>query len=163
MDGLAYVRVSAGHEPFTLMVSDTTDAQHAALTANADVYALPSMDSPLGGAEANRARTFFAAAHLPEAWIANGTTGRALFRYVQKYMTLLDNTMAFTRERIFTGARSLNTNFADLPDNLKEVLRRAAQRAGVSSLNEAQSLRDVLHAKVQELPNRPLSAYGVNF
>jgi hypothetical protein len=97
-----------------LLARDISEADHASLILNADVYAFPdNLDSPVSDA---RVSTFFEAIRLPTDWLTPSTTYRELLRQVagmmqfnQRYGGISGGHSIFENATLSTRLRQMTT------------------------------------------------------
>lgn len=147
-----------GPEQVCLLIADVTDPEHAAVTANADVRAMPQdLDSTL----TNAARTQIAAAleslNVPAHWIANGQTYRIVLRRLVGIFDLTCNVQG--RGLRFLQA-SLDSQVSDLPQPVRTAMQDAADTLGLSTagITGATTVRAALASIGAQFDSRPVIA-----
>ncbi len=150
-----------GPEDVGLLVVDSTDPEHTALIANADVRAFPA---DLDTAVTNGARTQIVnaleALNVPAQWVANGQTFRVVFRRLAGIFQLLQNVGG--RGLRFLQV-SLDNQISTLPANVRQAMQDAATALNLSTagITGTTTLRAALATIGAQFDSRPVRACGV--
>jgi hypothetical protein len=148
-----------GIEPSMLVVIDLSTAEHALLAGQADVTALPAdVDQQIG--TQGRLDTIVAeleALNLPGNWVNVNHTYRFVLRMVTGAFRVAQRVLGIlgrTEGKIFGGGRTLETQYNQLPLNLRNALVQAADEMGIdySHLTATSTLRVILRTFGQQLP-----------
>lgn len=162
VDGRSCTMLSYGQEDACLFVVDSTDAQHTALTANADVRAFPA-DLDTTVTAGNRAAIVNAleALNVPAQWVANGQTFRVVLRRLVGMFLLLQRVHG--RGFRFLQA-SLDSQVSALPANVRQSMQDAAADLQLSNagITGTTTLRAALATIGAQFDARPVQACKVS-
>lgn len=153
-----------GLEPVMLVAGEMDLARDAAVTANADVLALPvDLDQALGGAGRNRVQSALEARNLPAGWVTATMTYRQVVRPVAAILLFAQRYHGLTGARLFGSGVTLDTAFGSLPAQVQQNLLRAAESLGydTSALTASTTLRQALKAMSDQWGARPIRLNGV--
>ncbi len=159
------VSMDFGFEPVMLVAGEMDAARDAAVTANADVAALPvNLDVNLTAAQVTAMQTKLEAVNIPAGWVSTALTWRqvirtvvGMFQFAQRYNSVAGNV------RLFGGTVMLDTQFSALPLSLRQDLQTTAQSLGydTSSLTATSTVRQILKAMADQWGARPIVIGGV--
>lgn len=147
----------------TVVVADTDDTQHATLVGQADVFAVPALDSTIPNTTArNRVRTLLEGKGIPGNWVGTGMTYRSVVRVVLHAMHYHNVSIALAG-RIFAGSIDLSLTVSQLPAGAASRLQEAANRLGLdySGVTGATTLRQLLQGMGQQLASVPVDLGGM--
>lgn len=162
VDGSKCTCLRYGEENVCLLVVNSTDAQHTALIANADVRAMPT---DLDTVVTNGARTAIVnaleALNVPAHWVANGQTFRIVFRRLVGIFQLFQNLEG--RKLRFLQA-SLDAQISTLPQAVRTGMQDAASALSLdmSSITGTTTLRAALATIGAQFDSRPVFACGIS-
>lgn len=153
-----------GKEPWFIVFADVTPAERTAITANADVTAIPaSLDNAIGGALAT-VQAKLEAANLPSQWVTSVMTWRTLVKNIVRLLPVVQRFrgLAPAANRLFDAGLTLDSTLGDIPATPRQRLNQAAQQLGLdtSSLTLATTIRSALVTLAQQLPLPTITAYG---
>jgi len=138
-----------GGEALCAAICEVTDAAHAQLAANLDVYAFPSdPDASLGGAERTRLLAFLAAAGLPDLGLTPQDSPRSVLRGLHGLFRVAQKLQAQSGRRMLPAGVTLATPWNALDPDFQAALTTAAAALGLSTtvLSGATPLRTILAA-----------------
>lgn len=138
--------VSYGSEPVCLLAADVTAAQHGALTAHADVTALPADLTQAIGGQLGAVQAALVSLNIPEDWVQGTHTYRQVVRVVATVFLFASRLQAAQVARLFGGTVTLATRFNQLPAGVRTALRDTADSLGIDStqLSGTMTLRQLL-------------------
>ena len=121
-----------GSIDMAVLCADILDADHAFVSAQADVYSLPlNLDVTMTLAERSTMNTYLEAHAIPGDWLAAGDTFRSALRTVTAMMLYLQRVLAIIGYPAdpFAGI-TLNTQYRNIPTALHDALLQAATELG---------------------------------
>lgn len=115
-----------------IVVADISDVDHAALSANSDVYSFPvGLDATMTVTERSAANTFFETVGIPGDWLAQGDTFRSVLRTVtQMFLYIICVTALMGYPVDPTAGLTLNTQYRNIPNPLHDALHTGATSLG---------------------------------
>lgn len=150
-----------GPELVCLFVADTTETEHAAITANPDVRAFPeNLDSLVTAGNRTAIVNALEAANVPAQWVANGQTFRMVLRRLAGIFELLKNVDA----RGFRFLQqALGNQISTLPANVRNAMQQAAEFLGLDTtgITGSTTLRAALTIIGAQFEQRPILALGI--
>lgn len=155
---MSYVAADYGLEPVMIVTADTTDTQHASITANVDVLALPdNLDNPFSGLAANRAKTALEGVNIPAQWIPGGMTYRQVLRAVRGMFDFAQRYNGLTGNNIFASGITLSTKFSQLGQAVQNRVLQVAQNIGLdtSFIASTTTIGDILANFAQQMKANP--------
>lgn len=162
VDGRSCTMLSYGQEDACLFVVDSTDAQHTALTANADVRAFPAdLDSAVSAGNRAQIVNALEALNVPAQWVANGQTFRVVLRRLVGIFLLLQR----VHGRGFRFLQqALDNQINTLPANVRQSMQDAAADLQLSTggITGTTTLRAALTAIGAQFDSRPVRACKVS-
>jgi hypothetical protein len=134
-----------GLEPVMLVRADVTNAQHNAITANADADAFPTNLENTLGANVGTVETQLEAKGIPGDWVTAGMTFRAVLRWVARLFCIAQRLNGRAGLRLLSD-QTLSSTVGDLPIAKRQALNEAAQSLGLdtSSITLAMTIRQAL-------------------
>lgn len=160
-----FVNIPYGLEPVVLVVANTTDAEHAAISANLDVLAFPrATDDPVSAIELNELQSRLEALKFPAQWITTSLSRRRVLR------TVLQLCQFFTRYAVlesgtpFAGGATLTTRFNQLTVAQREAIQRVATNFGIdaSGMGGATTLASALKTIADQMPVPRIVGDGID-
>lgn len=142
--------VDFGAQPIFLVAADVSDAQDAAIVANADARKVPDdLDSVVGAGNLAAVQNDLESRNIPGTWVAANTTWRTIARAVMIYCFLFQRYGAVAANysnALISGTVTLDTTFGSLPLQVRQNLQTAAQQLGLdtSGFTGASTLRQIL-------------------
>lgn len=162
VDGSRCTFIRYGQEDAGLFVVDSTDAQHAALVANADVRALPAdLDTAVTNAARTQIVNALEALNVPAHWVANGQTFRIVLRRLVGMFLLLQR----VHGRGFRFLQqALDNQISTLPANVRQAMQDAAVdlQLDTAGITGATTLRVAMATIGAQFDQRPLLACKVS-
>lgn len=155
-DGLRYQCIDYGDEPYFLVASDVTNAQHTTLTSFADIAAFPqNLDLEVGG-NLSTVQTELENRNLPGTWVNANHTFRQILFGVWAVMTLAGVLYARSLAKIFESGITLSTTMAELTQTQRNRLEDAAIALDLdySSVTGSTTVRQVLRILCQQMKPR---------
>lgn len=150
-----------GPEPYCIVISDVDATQHANVTANSDVRAVPAnLDTTI----VNGARTTIVnaleSASIPAQWVANGMTHRVFLRRLVGIF-LVTQGVHGKKFRLLQAA--LDDALSTLSANARQALQdiATAQQLSTAGITGATTLRAALTALCAQFDSRPVIYAGV--
>jgi hypothetical protein len=121
-----------GLEPTCLVVADVSDAQHTTLVANADVTAAPLNidDTIANAAQRDTVRSKLEVLNIPTGWVDIGMTFRVVLRTVAQLMLFAQCYNRIANRRIIEPGYTLDTLINDIPLEVRQGLKAAADIRG---------------------------------
>jgi hypothetical protein len=141
-----------GNEPLCFLGADVTPAQHAALTANADVSPFPvDLDSTVG-ANLATVQQALESRNLPADDVTVNTPYRIMMRWIIAIFSIT------TAQPLFSGGVTLDTTLGQLTVAQRQELQAAAQSAGYSTagLTLQSTIREALRKAVGSAGERTI-------
>lgn len=141
-----------GNEPLCLLGADVTPAQHAALTANADVSPFPvDLDSTVG-ANLATVQQALESRNLPADDVTVNTPYRIMLRWIIAIFSIT------ATNPLFGGGVTLDTTLGQLTAQQRAELKASAESAGYSTsgLTLASTIRDALRKAVGSAGERQI-------
>lgn len=158
VDGSSCTCLHYGQEDACIFVVDSTAAQHTALTANADVRAMPEdLDTAITNAARTQIVNALESLNVPAQWVANGQTFRVVLRRLVGIFLLLQR----VHGRGFRFLQqALDNQVSTLPANVRQAMADAADdlqldRSGIAGTT---TLRAALTAIGAQFELRPVRA-----
>lgn len=142
-----------------VLCSNISDADHAALMLNADVYSLPvDLDVTMSVTQRSAMNTYLEAHAIPGDWLAPGDTFRSALRTVTSMMLYLQRVLALIGypSDPFAGL-TLNTQYRNIPNPLHDALGQAASELGYTwtTANNDQ-VRKIFKAQADQWGSAPI-------
>jgi len=124
--------IDYGSIDMCVVATNTTQAQHDTLVANADVYAFPEdLDVVMTLAERQALNTYLETHAIPGDWLSPNTTFRenlrtitCMMRYIQRVLGIL----GYPTDPL-TGL-TLNTQYQNIPNPMHDAMQQAAVEKG---------------------------------
>lgn len=149
-----------GLEAVMIVGADLAPADDTAVTANADVTALPfNLDANLTAGQVTTTQTKLEALNIPAGWVSTSLTWRTvarlvlgMFQFMQRYNAISNGA------RLFLAGVDLSTQFSSLPAQVRADLIAAADSLGYdrSSLSGASTLRQILKTLADNWQSTPI-------
>ena len=135
-----------GQEAACFLSADVSPAQHAALSAHADVTALPADLTQVIGGQLGAVQAALVSLNIPEDWVQSSDTYRQVLRVVATIFLFAQRLSAVQAARLFGGGVTLATRFNQLPVGVRQALRDTADSLGIDSttLTGTMTLRQLL-------------------
>jgi hypothetical protein len=157
--GLDLVNWSAqdyGAENVMVLGCDVTAEQHTALSAQADVLAVPAnLDSTISALALTSIQNKLEAVHLPSEWVTTSMTYRQALRTLIKIVQFASRYQAVTGNQwLFVGGVTLDTRFNQLTQAVRQNLRDVAASLNLdtSGITGTMTLRQILRLIADQLP-----------
>lgn len=147
LTGVWWGAMDYGLEPVFLVVADVTDAQHAALVANADLASVPAnLDASIGAAGLTAARNALEGFGIPGQWLMAGTTWREAVRHCARLFQFAQRLHGLYGVRVYQSGITLGTTVGSLTAGQRNALLDVAQSFGwdTSGVTGAMTLRQAL-------------------
>lgn len=125
--------IDYGAESWALVAANVTAAERTAITANADVLAVPAnLDATIGGALAT-VQASLEAANIPAQWVTAGMTWKTLVKGVLYLHLLMQRFRGLgpLLGRLFDGGLTLDSTVGDIPSQTRTRLADAADSYGL--------------------------------
>lgn len=151
--GLGWRLMPNGLTPLALVLADTDDTQHATLVANADVAAVPALDSSVTAGNIGAVQSALETRLIPAGWITVGMTFRQVVRGIAQIFLLAQRLHARSNLELVPGGATLDTRFNQLSQSNRTALTGAAQSLGLdtSGVGGNATLRVILRGLAQQL------------
>lgn len=156
--GVRWSMMDYGWEPLCICAADVDSTQDAAITAHADVIALPDdLDTTIGAA-LTVARSRLRAMNIPAGWLTAGTTYREAVRVVAAVCQLMQRLKKYENVRLFASV-DLSMLWQDVPATWRERLRNVVEAAGYSTdgLTAASSIEDILQSLCEQAKDKAIA------
>jgi hypothetical protein len=154
--------IRCGQEMFCVVIADVTNAEHTAVSANADVRAFPAdLDTTVNAGARTTIVDTLEAMRVPAQWVTVGMTYRALLRRLVGMFFVLQS----LEER---NIRLLSANLDAPVSSLAVGARQALEGVGLdlsfdsSAVHGSTSLRAVLAGIGAQFAARSFKARGVD-
>ena len=147
LEGIAWAWTTYLLEDVGLTMADVDDTQHALLSAQLDVLAVPSLDNTIANvAVRNQVRTALEAVSVPGLWVTAGMTYRSVIRVMLGMWQFHNRLVALVQHRIFDGSVNLEMTVADIPLATRNQLQVAADGMGLdySAVTGSTTIRQLL-------------------
>lgn len=147
-----------GEELVCLLIAEVTDAEHAAITANADVRAMPQdLDSQVTAGNRTAIVNALESMNVPAHWIANGQTFRLVLRRLVGMFDLNCNVQGRGFRFLQTA---LDNPVSSLPQSVRNAMQASANALNLSTggITGATLVRDALAAIGAQFDSRPVMA-----
>lgn len=151
MAGVLFSGMPYGLEPVYLVGANVTAPQATFLAGQGDVYAVPSLNSQVGGNPTlNQIRTRLEGLGIPGSWVASTTTNRQLLGRLGRVMQIAQRLHGRHNKRVLDGV-SLDSNLTQT--SLTE-LSNVGQSLGldVSGLSTAITVRAAILLLADQVP-----------
>jgi hypothetical protein len=145
MEGVVWAWERYVWENHGVVAADVSDAQHALVSAQTDVIAVPALDDVIPNASArNRVRSILEAGNIPGSWVATGMSYRVVLRTVLNVFQFFNRYVA-KGGRVFVTGITLDTTISQLPAIAVTRLQETAAEFGLdtSAVTGATTLRQV--------------------
>jgi hypothetical protein len=141
-----------GIEPTFLVGITLTPAQHAFVTAQSDVFAIPALETEVGGNPAlNRTRNGLEQRNIPGAWVQATTTWRQVVREIGSNCLILQRLQGRHQKRLFEPGVSLDSvPSQQLLADLIDVAASFGLNTGTLSISA--TVRDNLQRLTVQMP-----------
>jgi hypothetical protein len=159
-NGWAFSAIDYGVD-FFLVGAVTTPEQHAFLVAQGDVWAIPDINTTVGGNPTlNRIRNDLEARSMPGTWIESPTTYRFLVRRLGSCALILQRIRGAVGRHVFGSGNTLPTT---LTGELLNDFMAAGESLGLdtSGLNTGLTIRAAILYLADQLP--PFHLAGETF
>ena len=150
-----------GPEPYSIVMSDVSAAEHSAVMANADVRAIPEdLDSTITNAQRVTITSTLEGASIPAQWVTNGMAYRVFVRRLAGIFEILQRVHG--RKLSFLQA-ALDDPISALPLNVRQAFAAGAADAQLDTtgITLSTTLRAALANIGSQYANRPLTYRGV--
>jgi hypothetical protein len=108
--GVLYQAMDYGLDPTFLVGADVTQAQHDFLSVQSDVFALPLLDTTVGGNPTlNQIRNRLEQRSIPGSWLVAGTTYRQIVGRVGRTCQILQRMHGRHNQRLFEAGVTLDS------------------------------------------------------
>jgi hypothetical protein len=155
-----------GMEPWMLIGADFSAIDDAALTANADVFALPFDLRPvLTAAQVTNVQTKLEAANIPAGWVNTSLTWihvvrtvDHIFRFLQRFLFIRAQQIGRFPDRLFLGGVTLDTTFAALPADVQAAIVDTADSLDLdrTGMTGAITIRAILKSVADQMGTVPV-------
>ena len=162
LTGVSWSAMPFGKEPFHLVVSNLTPAQHTTLVENSDVVAIPeNIEAQVGTnrvAVVNALEVF----NIPAGWVTTAMTYRFILKIVCAIFQFAQRLHGHANLRIYESGITMSTQFRNLPENMRTSLLGAAQSMNfdTSSLSGTFTIRQILKAMADQWGTRAIHIGG---
>lgn len=156
-----YQMIDYGPEPYCIVGSDVTAAQHTAVMANSDVRAVPTdLDSTITSAARNAIVNAFNVASIPSGWVVVGMTYREL---VRRLIGIFRFVQAIQGRGFRFLMNNLDATVSELSQATLLALQSAAMKLELSTtgFTVATTVRQILTSFGQQFANRPAIIKGI--
>ena len=163
MEGIRWYWERFVWENHGIVAADVTDAQHALISAQTDVIAIPALDSTIPNATArNRVRNILEAGNIPGTWVTVGMTYRQIVRTVLSIWRFANRYIS-KGGWIFIGGITLDTTWAEIPAAAQQRLRDAAVEFGLdySGVTGTTTIRQLLKGMADQFGDVEYQIGGV--
>ena len=163
LPGVSWSAMPFGKEPFHLVVSDLTTAQHAALVANSDVITIPeNIDAQVGTGSLSAVVNALETLNIPAGWVTAAMTYRFVLKIVCAIFQFAQRLHGHANLRIYESGITMSTQFRNLPENVRTALLGAAQTMNfdTSSLSGTSTIRQILKEMADQWGTRPIHIGG---
>lgn len=128
-----YQGMDYGLENVFLLALDVTGAEHTALTAQADVLAVPSpITDTVSALALNTVKTKLEAGNIPADWVTTSLTYQQVLARVIRLVQFMQRFHGLFGQ-LFAGGATLDTRINQLPVNARQALNQAAQSMGADT------------------------------
>lgn len=148
-----------GSIDMAILVSDISDADHATLTANADVLAIPiNIDNTLNTSARNTARNYLEARNIPGLWITTSMTYRTVLRVITGFFLYFQRVTAVLGQEINLPAGWMDLQVQQIPANIRSAMAQAANDMGYdySAVTPTTTMRVILKAMADAWGSAPI-------
>jgi hypothetical protein len=149
-----------GLEPACIVwVNNIDAATRTALTANADVVALPNnLDSQIGAGNLTAVKNAIEGLNIPANWVVATDTYRQTVRSVSNLFLYLQRLQGLGTSRLLTGGVTLASTFGSLPQSVQDDMIAAAQSFGfdTSQVTASTTLRVIFKVMLDQFGNVPV-------
>lgn len=138
-----------------LLGADVTPEQHAALSAQADVLAVPNaLDSNVSALAVTTIQSKLEAINVPAEWVTTSLTYRQVLRRVGKIIQFAQRHRGLHALRLLDGM-TLDTRWNQLTEAQRTRLRSVADSFGIdySGVTNTMTLREILRFLADQLPS----------
>lgn len=144
-----------GPENAFLLIADTTNAEHTALSSQVDVLAVPNFNSQVASLAVSTIQSKLESANLPAEWVNNTLTYRQVIRRVRRIITFMQRYFGIHRESAFAGGLTLDTRINQIPQARRQRLAATAQDLGLdtSGISGTTTIRQALRILADQLPD----------
>lgn len=160
LEGIRWSLKDYGSINVGIVAADVTTAQHNILAVQSDVTAIPAnLDATIGGGNLTAVRNALEGLRIPGAWVqANNSyrtvvrTVTGLFLYAQRVTALAGG------QPLLRLNDNLNTQFQDLPADIRAAMQQAAEEFGydTSGLTATSTLRQILKQFADDWGETPI-------
>jgi len=138
-----------GFQPVMICAMDVSGANDTFINAQSDATRLPdNLDSTISAGALTVVQNALENRNIPAGWVTAGLTYRELLRTVDGFFAFMQRYLGVTGKKlpVFGGSVTLNTQFNDLSQTLKNELASTAQSLGLdtSQLSGTNTLRQIL-------------------
>jgi hypothetical protein len=164
--GVSWRMVDFGFQDVGLVAADVSDPQDTTLQGEVGVTKIPdNLDSTVTAGALTTVQNALENRNIPGSWIIVGTTYRELVRIVIGIFSIIQRYafIANSINKLMTGAVSLNTQFQDLPLQVRQDLQTTALEMGlsISGFTGTSTLRQILKGVGDQLINRGYQMGGI--
>ncbi len=152
--GVTWAAVNYGAEATFLVGADVSAAQHASISANADVTSIPANLDTQVGANLTATQNALEALNIPADWVTAAHTYRQIITLVVKLFKVLQRLNGRWQQTIFEAGITLSTTMAELTQNQRDRLQDVADSFGInnSGVTGTTTIRQTLRILAQQLP-----------
>lgn len=157
--------IDYGLEQVFMLALDATGAEHTALTAQADVLAVPSpIAANVSALALNTVQTKLEAGNIPADWVTTGFTYQQVLSRVLRIVSFMQRFRGIFGQ-LFAGGATLDTRINQLPLNARQALNTAAQSLGAdtSSIQGTTLIRAALVIVADQLFPEGIAFGGTTF
>lgn len=164
-DGMdvVWAMMDFGHEPVALVVADVTSAQHTELVGNIDVISIPAnLDNNVSSVALNTVRDALEGMNIPGNWVQTTNTYREVVRSVAQVFQFTQRLAGIGADRLFSN-KTLSTTWADVPADMKQKLRDAADsmQMDYSFVTASTTIRQILLNFADQWGDKPIYIGGI--
>jgi hypothetical protein len=142
-----------------IMCTYISAADHATVSANSDVLALPvHIDTTMSAGAVSAAQTFLETYNIPANWINTGDTYRATLRITTAFFLFMQRTTGILGHGITLPGNWANLTMANVPVDIRDAMAAAADSFGYdySWVTDSTTVRQVLKGMADAWGTQPI-------
>jgi hypothetical protein len=154
-----WAMVDYGQVDQAVVAADISDADHATLAAASDVMTLPvNLDANMTAGAVNTAQTWLESIGVPAGWINAGLTYREVLRTVTALFLFVQRVCAILGRAITITQAGLNTQFRNLPADVRAAITQAADEQGFNrtGISNTTTMRNILKLMADAWEDKPI-------
>lgn len=157
LEGIPWAWVTYLLEDIGLIIADTDATQHALLSAQTGVLAVPALDNTIPNTTVrNQVRNALEVVNIPGLWVTTGMSYRAIVRIVLGIFHYHNRLTVLVQRRIFDGSINLDMAVNQIPAGVRVRWQQAAEDLNLdySAVTGTTTIRQLLKGMGDQFANQ---------